>query len=510
MRWKLARVAAATLCLLANLASAQVPDPLRDAAQKAIGTNPEVLARFNAFKAAGNAVDAARGAWLPRVDLLADVGRTSDRITTRNPESDSLNRNGLALQVRQTLWDGLATKNEVSRLDHERLARYFDFVDASEQVALEAARAYYDVLRYRSLVKLAEESYVQHKHVFNQLQSRVRAGVGRGVDLEQASARLALAESNLSTEVSNLHDVSARYQRIVGEAPPTSLPMPPPLKGGVPGSPGEAAAQAIARNAAISASIENLRAARRAASLRESAFQPLVEARVRSGGGRNFDGVADQRRDTTAEITLQWNLFNGGSDRARVRQQANLVSQAADLRDKTCRDTGQTALIAFNDTRKLTDQLGFLDRNVLAIEKARNAYRQQFDINQRSLLDLLNAENELFTAKRAYANAEHDLGISFARAQATVQGLTTQLGLRRIDATDPPADAKWAAGDDQPGRCPVNVINVPVTDRSELDAAARSLSSSVTPQVTAPVAAAPPPEAAPAVNLEASAATPKR
>ena len=130
---------------------------------------------------------------------------------------------------------------------------------------------------------------------------------------------------------------------------------------------------------------------------------------MRAGGGRNFDGVPDQTRDTSAEMVLNWNLYNGGSDQARVRQQTNLMNQAADLRDKACRDARQTAAIAYNDTRKLDEQLRALDRNTLAIEKARDAYRQQFDIGQRSLLDLLNSENELYTAKRAYANAEFDL-----------------------------------------------------------------------------------------------------
>ena len=78
-------------------------------------------------------------------------------------------------------------------------------------------------MRFRRLVQLAEDNYVQHRYAFVQIQSRFKAGVGRGVDLEQAGARVALAESNLSTEVANLHDVAARYQRIVGEAPPAKL-----------------------------------------------------------------------------------------------------------------------------------------------------------------------------------------------------------------------------------------------------------------------------------------------
>jgi adhesin transport system outer membrane protein len=386
----------------------------------------------------------------------------------------------------------LATKNDVNRLSHEKLARYFEFLDASEQTALEAARAYYDVLRYRRMVALAEDNYVQHKYAFAQIQSRFRAGVGRGVDLEQVGARLALAESNLATEISNLHDVSARYQRIVGEAPPALLPIPPLLSSGVPANAVDTMAVALVRNAAISASIESLRSARAAAAVSESPFQPKLEAKLRSGAGNNFDGVADQKRDTSAEITLNWNLYNGGSDRARVNQQTQLINQAADLRDKSCRDARQTALIAYNDTRKLAEQLIYLDRNVLAIEKARDAYRQQFEINQRSLLDLLNSENELHTARRAYANAEYDHGISFARTHAAMQQLTVQLGLRRVDAQQPAVDtAEWAAGEDAAGRCPVGIIDVTVTNRAELDARAARLSASA--PAVAP--ASPPPSA---------------
>lgn len=463
--------------LLTTGAHAQNHEILKAAAQKALTTNPEVTARFNAYRAAADAVDIARAGYYPRLDLNASVGRDRDTISSRSPESQSISRSGAALSLTQLLWDGLATQGEVGRLGHEKLARYFELIDATEQTALEAARAYYDVLRYRRLVQLAEDNYVQHKSAFNQIQSRYKAGVGRGVDLEQAGARLALAESNLSTELSNLHDVSARYLRVVGEAPPASLPLPALLKAGVPATPAEASAQAVSGNAAISASIETLRAARATLSTREAAYQPKLEARLRSGTGKNFDGVRDQRQDSSAELVLSWNLFNGGADRARVRQQANLVNQAADQRDKACRESRQVLAIAYNDTRKLADQLVYLDRNTLAIEKARDAYRQQFDIGQRSLLDLLNSENELYTARRSYANAEYDLGIAWARTQAALNRLGVALGLAR-DAALPPAprDSEgWSAGEDGAGRCPVEVIPVQPLDLERLDQRAASL-----------------------------------
>jgi adhesin transport system outer membrane protein len=162
-----------------------------------------------------------------------------------------------------------------------------------------------------------------------------------------------------------------------------------------------------------------------------------------------------------------------------VRQQTNLMNQAADLRDKACRDARQTAAIAYNDVGKLDEMLRALDRNVLAIEKARDAYRQQFDIGQRSLLDLLNSENELYTARRAYANADYDRLLAQARVLAAVQQLTQRLGLRApVNAADAGAEGNWEAGTDLPQRCPAVVAEVLTTPKSELDERAQRLLNS--------------------------------
>jgi outer membrane protein, adhesin transport system len=476
-------IALAALCaLLPSIAAAQAEDPLAIAARRAIESNPDVSARANALKASLDAIGVARGGWLPRVDAEAAVGRTDDRISTRNPANGTLDRNGIALSVTQLLYDGQALSQAIRRLDHDRQTRWFELLDSTEQTALEAVRAYLDVVRMRRLVELAEDSYVQHRYYQQQIQSRFRAGVGRGVDLEQASARVALAESNLATETANLHDVVARYMRVVGEAPTQEPPRPDMLSAGMPASSGEAMELALRNSWAINAAIENLRAARAAVRERQSAFQPKVEARVRAGAGRNFDGVPDQKRDTSAELLLTWNLFAGGSDQAAVRQQTNLMNQAADLRDKACRDARQIAAIAYNDVGKLDEMLRALDRNVLAIEKARDAYRQQFDIGQRSLLDLLNSENELYTSKRAYANADFDRLLAQARVLAAVQQLTQRLGLRApVTAADANADGAWNAGEDLPQRCPTTVAEVLTTPKSELDQRAQRLLQSAPP-----------------------------
>ena len=188
---------------------------LQQVVQRAIATNPEVQAAWNGLRASGNDVGVARGNYLPSVDVAAGVGREDLEGDGRG----SYDTDFAELTLTQMIYDGFATRSEVERLDRAKLVRYYELLGASENVALEAARAYLDVSRYRELVGLAQDNYADHLRVFRQIEERALSGAGRGVDLQQISGRLALAESNLMTEASNLHDVTARYQRIVGELP---------------------------------------------------------------------------------------------------------------------------------------------------------------------------------------------------------------------------------------------------------------------------------------------------
>lgn len=443
---------------------------LRDAAQKAVLANPEVLAKWHALRAASQEREVAFGGFLPRVDIQASSGR--ERKKSPGLDEQNYSRGGTTLSLNQMLYDGFATRSEVRRLGHARATRYFELIDASENSALEAARAYYDVLRYRRLVQLSEDNYVQHRAVFEQIQRRAQAGVGRKVDLEQAAGRLALAESNLLTETANLHDVSARYQRIIGEMPPTGMSVPERLDKDMPREAASALSRAQMRTPALLAAVENVRAALADVEVRRAAYQPRLDFRLRQGRDRNLDGVIGAHESRAAELVLNINLFNGGSDAARVSQYAEQLNLARDLRDKVCRDTRQTIAIAYNDMKKLAEQLRYLDQHQLSIEKARDAYRKQFDIGQRTLLDLLDSENELFQAKRAFINAEHDLGIAHARTQAGMGSMLASLGLAHMETEEPAELKDWSAGEESAGRCPAEAPLLQMADKSALDARA--------------------------------------
>ena len=185
---------ASTLQVFSGISVAQEPDrggALLDAVRKAVASNPEVQARWHGYQAATAERDVARGGYFPRIDLNADVGR---RWRKEPHESrDEWNYSGGGLDLNQMIYDGFATSSEVKRMSYTRLVRYYELLDASENVGLEVIQAYADVERQRELVEHAKANYVAHKQVYDRLNDRTTAGVSRRVDLDQAAGRLALA-----------------------------------------------------------------------------------------------------------------------------------------------------------------------------------------------------------------------------------------------------------------------------------------------------------------------------
>ncbi len=447
------------------------PATLKEVAQQAVLSSPEVTSKWHNLKAAEEEVGVARGGFFPRVDLTAGSGRESLKQPPAN-QSNDYTRTNYGLSLNQMLFDGFATSSEVKRLDKARLVRYYELLDASENIALEAARAYLDVLRYRFLVNLAEDNYVQHKATHEQLIRRTQSGVGRRVDLEQAGSRLALAEINLTTETANLHDVTARYQRLVNAQPPGSVIPPAQLSNGLPASQKAAQETLYKKNPALLAAIENIEAAQRDMEVRRAAYSPKLDFRARTAHINNYLGVDGDRVQNVAEVVMNWNLFNGGSDRAREKQYAERKNIALDLREKACRDTRQTLSIAYNDVLRLKEQANYLATQVSLLEKTRDAYRDQFNVGQRTLLDLLDTENELLSARRNAVNADTDLSLAYLRTYAGMGTLLEYLGLQKLDARDP--ESSEMAAVDASQLCPNDAIGTFASDREALNARAMS------------------------------------
>lgn len=436
---------------------------LEESVSKAVLTNPDVLAKFHQFKASGAERNVSWGRYLPTLDYLFGVGderKSSPNIIGTANYSIKNER----LSLRQNLFEGFATQNDVARLEHAQLVRYYELLDISETAAAEAGRAYIDVYRFRKLLEMAEENYATHRLVFNKISERTKSGVGRGVDLEMAAARLALAESNLLTEASNLHDVSARYQRIIGEPPKGEIDPPPAqLAKALPKTRQEAITNGFGNSPQLKAAVENILSAQRNVDVQRGGYAPRVDLYAESLRVKNDSGIAGQTNTDTVGLTVSWNLFRGLQDNARVDKASAEAQAAKEVRERVCRDLRQNLSTAYNDHLRLIEQLPFLDQHQLSTDKAREALRKQFDIGQRSLLDVLDTENEYYTASRNYVNGEMDIATTQVKYLAAAGNLLQTLKLKHVDAEPPKPETALDA--DAVNQCPPEPAAYPAYDK---------------------------------------------
>lgn len=190
-------------------------------------------------------------------------------------------------------------------------------------------------------------------------------------------------------------------------------------------------------NPGFHAAIKNISVAQAAVKVERAGYYPKAELRARQVTSRNLNGFdnrvdpSDYGDESAVELALTYNLYNGGANRAAVRRSLEEVNQAKDLRDQACIDLRQDTQIAYNDALRIREQLTSLEQHRLSSDKVRVAYAEQFNIGQRTLLDVLDAENEYFEASRALIIANGDLEFAHARSLAAMGSLLPALGIVR-------------------------------------------------------------------------------
>ncbi|MEM9255857.1 MAG: TolC family outer membrane protein [Pseudomonadota bacterium] len=476
MKSKLQRWAALLMTAFAcSLAQGQTELPLevsnlREAVIQGVLTNPRVNAAWYNFEASREAERGARGAYYPSVDLYAEVGR-EERETPLIDLGD-YTRDATLFSVTQMLFDGFATRDEVARLGYAKLSQYYDFKQASEEVATEVVAAYLDTVRYQNLVNYAQDNLRVHREIYDRIAERAEGGVSQGVDLEQAVARVSLAESNLLTEATNLHDVMTRFQRIVGSLPADNLTVPSVPAGQIPELREKALDIAYQRNPLLNSAIENLRSAQEALNATNAPMMPRLDLRYRNEVEHDTDGIDGRFDEEAIELVLSYNLYRGGADSARKREFYNLYNAAIEDRKQACLNVRQDVMIDFNNVSELENQVIVLKRNRDAQDKTRKAYRDQFDLGQRSLLDLLDSQNEYFDTERAYISAVTNLVTAQARTLANMGLLLASMDVDGLNADKlSELDLNLSRDPDDENAqpmCPSEQRTVPVVDRDAL------------------------------------------
>jgi adhesin transport system outer membrane protein len=375
-------------------------------------------------------IDQARAGYYPTLDINGGYGfeysdNPSTRARTEHGHKD-LTREELGFQLRQMLFDGFLTRNEVARTTEATNAEAYGTYGEAELVALDAVRAFLNLLRRSELKTLADENLEIHRTTNDQVKLRSERGVGKKADEEQAISRLARAETNEKAERGNILDANTAFLKVVGKLP-GDLEEPESPQSAMPADIDIAVEQAVANNPILKASEADVKEAAAQKESAESPFWPTLHFEVSGRNDADLDGVPGQDDEIQAMLRMRYNLFSGGRDDARRKETAALLAQSQDIRDNTHREVVESMRLAWASYETVTSQLDFFAQHRDAAIKTHESYQQQFNIGQRTLLDLLDSANEMYTAKADYANAKYDQMIAMYRILAAIGTLNNHL-----------------------------------------------------------------------------------
>jgi adhesin transport system outer membrane protein len=395
---------------------------LTDAIQSTINNHPEIHASKNNRLSADEDVNVAKGGYLPTVDLIAAYGRQRvDNPTTRalyGHEDKSLNYTQSELRLRQLLFDGFNTPNEVGRTKAVVNSRAYYVQGTSESLALRAIEVYLEVLKRRELLTLAKNNLQAHLRINDQIGLRSDRGVGTTADRDQSRARRALAENNFYTAQVDLADAEANFFSAVGRVP-DELESPPSIKGEVPLSLSDAQKSMLVNNPYLKSAQADVQAAEKQYEIAKSPFYPRFDAELAVGANDNLQGEEGHDNEWRAAVVMNYNLFNGNRDKARMRSDSYKTGQAMDIRNNALRMLNENMSLAWNAMNNARQQTPVAREYAETTTRVRAAYQDQFGLGQRTLLDLLDSENELYNASRRYTEVRYTEEFAMYRVLAT-------------------------------------------------------------------------------------------
>lgn len=436
--------------LIPGMAASQT---LEQAVAHTLDTNPDIRIAFNRFKAREEQVNQAIAGYMPTVDISGGYGweQTNSPSSRRKAGQGDVDDEGVielmrgevGFSIKQMLFDGFYTSSEVDRYSFEASADQWALFAAAEDMALDVAKVYVNYIRSEQVLTLAEKNLQSHKDIYEQIKQRTDSGLGSIADLSQITGRLARANANVISAKNNFYDAKAQFIRIVEKAP-ENLIVPVPDDDMLPTDLNNSLKVAQESHPILKSAASDISAAENERSSAQSNYYPKLSLELGGNWNDNLDGedgysafasqnVGGHSNDLVAMVRVKYNLFAGGKDLAREKEAAYKVGEAKEIRQRAYRQVIEGVNLAWNAYELLAPQKMYIRDHVVAAKDTQVAYSQQFNLGQRTLLDLLDTENELFEARKDYLEAEYDEIIAEYRILNATGRLLESLRVTRPD-----------------------------------------------------------------------------
>jgi TolC family type I secretion outer membrane protein len=414
------------VALVAAAGATAAAADLRDALVTTYLTSPRLESGRSELRQVDELVPQALAGYRPSLFLNADV--TGERSTIRQGSVVEQNRlgRGVNLTLRQNLYSGGGTQAQVSQAENQVRAQRARLYGLEQQVLLDAVDAYTAAYRDQVVLDLALNNEERLKRQLEATRDRFEVGEVARTDVAQAEARLSRARADVEQAKADLASSRAFYERVVGEAP-SALKEPKVLQE-LPKT--EAETRAIAaQNPDIIAATFDLYAARDNVDVQFSSLLPSLD----------LQGVLEYSDDPTANVewgrtaalglNLSVPLYQGGGEYSRVRESRQRVRQQRDLLESAHRSVQELVTASWERLLAATAAIEAFRAEVRANEIALEGVQQEALVGARTVLDVLDAEQELFTSQVNLVRASREeilasYQLKLAIGQLTVEGLT--------------------------------------------------------------------------------------
>lgn len=399
---------------------------LNDSLERAYWNNPTLRAERSALAALDHGVAEALSAWRPTV--TTNLGRSRSYLkghdTDGNRGTGIMPSDLVSVTLSQRVADFGQTSGAVRGAEARVLAGRATLAHTEQTILLDTAAAHLDVARTQAGLAL-NRANVQ---VLTRQLAAAEAGFQRQMttqtDVAQARARLANAQAELRQAEKDLDTARGRYQALTGEVPeapqfPESLPPLPEREAVL--------TQAEGANPQVQAATYAIEAARAAVDASEAATLPTVSLEASDTYQTNTSLTVHDARTQSLGAVVRIPLYQSGAEYARIQARKQELGQRRLLLDAARRTAHQTALEASNALEAARARVESYDASVKANEIAQQGVSAEYmRLGSRTLLDVLNAEQELFQARINLIGARRDEALAVYRVMAAMGRMTAE------------------------------------------------------------------------------------
>lgn len=397
----------AALVFALSAASSAAAITLNEYVSQVVDTNPLVREQVHVYRQVAQDLDIAVSGWRPSLDFSASFGEFSRKAPNTSQQRRQFDSSQADLTLTQNLFSGFETTNQIKQARARISSAAFRLYDTADNIALQAVRAYLDLLSERRLVDLAAQNVESHERILAQIRELSDRGIIRRSDVEQTEGRLARAKASLIAQQNNLEDALTELHTLLGRYLDPSELSDPTLPPWPPDSVETLINRSLISHPAIQSAQKNVEAARYEYKRNRRTNFPNLDLSVQQSVGNDIDGPTGRTEESSIMLSLRYNLFRGGADRAQQRKSISAVHENKAFLDRVRRQTVDTLRLAWTADLSLQDQLPHLKRHAEKSLETVGLYREEFLLQRRDLIDLLDAESELNQALSRQTDAKY-------------------------------------------------------------------------------------------------------